>query len=163
MLWFESAIKAGLLGSLGGKSKVEPAFRRNVPTHIEIHDVARKPEIIRPFEINAGFVALQTKRFAWNRQLQLIAQNSPLHRGHFYPLPTTRVFFEPEFSVRVTRAVDDEIIASPAGLRILVGVNQQPHPVRVRGWCQRRNRSGVKIKVRRIARDFAGGELIAAR
>ena len=62
----------------------------------------------------------------------------------------------------VHRAVDDEIVAFPAGLLILVGVEQQPHPIFIVAGRELLPRLRVEIDVRRVAGDFHQNQIVAA-
>ena len=48
--------------------------------------------------------------------------------GDLGPLPAAGVLFEPRCSARFDLAGDDIVKALPAGSRVLVGIDQQPHP-----------------------------------
>ena len=145
---------------------IESAVGRAVAVDPEIADVTGHLKIIRPVEVKADGVPAQPKISAGDAKHQLVAANFVRNAAdRRRPTPTIgRRGIAAERRRRSPHAAeaDGVIVPFPAGGVILVGVEEQHHPVAAGGSGDVRVALGEKVEVGDVARYFQHGKIIAA-
>src|SRR5207245_11291625 len=142
----------------------ETPFRRNVPAEEKIHYFSLLLQIIGPFEVehDRQCAARLPQRSPRNRQVQFVALHSELYFFYFLPLPAAVILLEPGGSIRVHHTIDNKIKALPAGGRVLIRIDQQPHPIGPSAGGDGDGGTDVEENLAGITRDFGCQNIAAA-
>ena len=141
---------------------MKPSIRRGVAMVEVVDGIRVSGDVVGPFEVDAhGFVGAEAEGGAFDGEMKVFRSYLKCGGADGFPrfaVPTLHAGFVHS----AAGLIDADVVTVAAGLGILIGVEQQDHPIGISGSGERLASGDVEVEMRRVVGDMRGVEVIEA-